>query len=84
MSLHFLCEEQSYHRASFQHDVTGRLEDESLQKVRHLRVYQTTEAQNLLIEPRPQLLSRPLFSLTFHIFLSYQAEQALTLILSSR
>lgn len=45
LSLHFLCREQSYHRASYQHDVTGWLEDGSLQKVRHLQVYQTTEAQ---------------------------------------
>lgn len=51
VSLHFLCEEQSYHRASYQHDVTGWLEDQSLQKVCHLQVYETAEAQIFSFRP---------------------------------
>lgn len=45
VSLHFPCREQSYQPASFQRDVTGRSEDESLPKVWHLEVYQPTEPQ---------------------------------------
>lgn len=55
------------------------MEDEALQKVCHLQIYQTKEAQIFLWTTAAVKAS---YGLTFHIFLSYQAEQ--TLILSSR
>lgn len=52
VSLHFLCGEQSYRRASYQRDVTGWSGGWiATKKVCHLQVYQTTEAQISSLSP---------------------------------
>lgn len=82
VSLHFLCMDQSYRRASYQSDVKGCSEHAPLLKVCHLQVYQTSEAQIFLLSPCTAAVRASFQSHLSHFFLSIcQAEQ--TLILSS-
>lgn len=53
-------------KLSHRHNATGGWS--ATQRTRHLQVYQNHRGPNLLVEPPEQLLSRPPFSLTFHIF----------------